>query len=148
LCEKLVMQSSPAFSSLGHCAVAITRRLLPDRSFVAAHRVNETCFTCQRLLTFPCLCVLIMQKTVRSAHAHLADFFAQLTAAWNATRALRPGHSGAKLKHTAFIELNEKAILATVYAPGPAAPTATCREKPRPGADTNSNTTSARPASN
>jgi hypothetical protein len=118
LCEKLAMQILPASFSLGHSVVAITRRLLHDRIFVAAHRMNETCFTRQRLLTFARLCVLIVQKTVRSAHAHLADFFAQLTdgaerhagaSAWTQARA--------KLKHTAFIELNEKAIIATVYAP-------------------------------
>jgi hypothetical protein len=81
--------------------------------------MNEKCFTRQRLLTFPRLGVLIVQKTVRSAHAHLADFFAQLTGDAGADHAGASAwtQARAKLKHTAFIELNEKALLANIYAP-------------------------------
>ena len=108
-------------SLLGHNVVASTRQLLQDRVFMAAHRRNENCFTRQRWFTFPRVCVLIVQKTVRSTHARLAEFFARLVeepdaptagptaSAWTQARA--------KLKHTAFIELNRQAILQPVSGP-------------------------------
>ncbi len=58
--------------------------------------------------------VLLLQKTVRSVQAHLHDFLAALggnlqvaPASWCEARL--------KLKHTAFVELNERAILDVAY---------------------------------
>jgi hypothetical protein len=103
---------------LAHKVVAITRQLVHDRVFVAAHRMDKNSFTRQRLLTFPRLCVLIVRKTVRSAHAGLTDFFARVSEglAERAPTASACTQARAKLKHTAFIELNRRAILDPLYA--------------------------------
>lgn len=103
---------------MGRNVVAIARRLIHDPSFMAAHRSSPSDFTRRRHFSFARVCLLAIQKTVRSTHAHLADFFARLTeergpgpssSAWTQARA--------KLKHTAFIELNRRSILEPVYAP-------------------------------
>jgi hypothetical protein len=113
---KLRMQSSQLSSDLGRIVVATTRQLIQNLIFVNTHRMNEKCFTRQRQLTFARLCVLIVQKTVRSLHAHLNDFFAQLASPTSSpTGSSAFTQARAKLKHSAFIELNEKAILANVY---------------------------------
>src|SRR4051812_24088986 len=110
------MQSLHVGSQLGRIVVAATRQLFQNQSFIFSHRMNEKNFTRQRQLTFARLCVLIVQKTVRSLHAHLSDFFAQLLGpAPRPVGASAFTQARAKLKHTAFIELNEKAVLANVY---------------------------------
>lgn len=116
------MQRLPLSSSLGHAVVAATRQLLDDEAFVHSHRMNEKSFTRRRQLTFSRLCVLIVQKTVRSLQAHLTDFFGWLeSGTGRPVSASAFSQARAKLKHTAFIELNERAILAQVYAPEQAA---------------------------
>jgi hypothetical protein len=110
------MQALHLGSTSGRIVVATTRQLIHNHTFINAHRMNERYFTRRRQLTFARVCVLIVQKTVRSLHAHLNDFFAQL--AGPASRPTGPSaftQARAKLKHTAFVELNEKAILANVY---------------------------------
>lgn len=116
------MQRLPLSSGLGRAVVASTRQLIQDQAFINAHRMNEKFFTRQRQLTFSRLCVLIVQKTVRSLQAHLIDFFGLLDP--GSTRPVGASafsQARAKLKHSAFIELNERAILANVYAPAQAA---------------------------
>lgn len=117
------MQRLHLSSDFGRIVVATTRQLILNHAFIQAHRMNEKCFSRQRQLTFARLCVLIVQKTVRSLHAHLTDFFGQLTEEIRDSVGVSAfTQARAKLKHTVFIELNQKAILANVYAPanGPA----------------------------
>lgn len=92
-----------------------TRELIHEESFCHHHRAGEKDFTRRRKLPFAQVMVMLLQKTVRSIQLHLHDFFAAL---------VEPGESPAvsswcearlKLKHTAFIELNERAILEVAY---------------------------------
>jgi len=94
------------------------RELLVDGSFASRHRAHEKAFTRQRSLTFVRVMLLVIQKTLRSVQLHLHDFFAALSgsgplrtvtaSAWTQARA--------KLRHTAFIELSQKAIVEPFYA--------------------------------
>jgi hypothetical protein len=96
--------------------VASTRKSFTDANFVRAHCAHDKAFTRKRKLPFSLIMLLLLQKTVRSIQLHLHDFFEQWTglpkvtaSAWTQARA--------KLRHTAFIELNERVILPHVYDP-------------------------------
>jgi len=98
------------------------RRRLVAPDFCARHRRRATDFTRQCVLTFPVLMLLLLQKSLKSLQAHLQEFLGQLAAGASA-----PGLSGgaltharAKLRASAFVELNET-VLATVYGPEHAA---------------------------
>jgi hypothetical protein len=97
------------------------RAQLIDPQFAARHRVRPEDFTRQRQLTFPVVMLFVLQKTVKSIQRHLHEFlnevmgeglFESVTAgAWT--------HARAKLKHTAFMELNEKVVLPMLCCPQP-----------------------------
>lgn len=59
--------------------------------------------------------VLLLQKTVRSIQQHLHDFFASLTSEMESANNSSWCEARLKLAHTAFIELNERAVLDVVY---------------------------------
>jgi len=85
-------------------------------SFIEQHRVRPEDFTRRRQLTFPVVMLFILQKTAKSIQRHLHEFLDAL-----AQRIAEPVTSGAwtharaKLKHTAFIELNRQNILPVIY---------------------------------
>src|SRR5438132_10163962 len=92
------------------------RAKLYDEQFIARHRVRPKDFTRQRQLTFPVVMLFVLQKTVKSIQRHLHEFLDELgggqlfepvtAGAWT--------HARAKLKHTAFIELNQQVVLPAV----------------------------------
>ena len=96
----------------------MTRQYFNDPRFQEKHRVRPEDFTRQRTLSFSRVVVLLLQKTVRSIQLHLHDFLRELGEQIGSVSASAWTQARAKLKHTAFIELNEKAILEQVYAPG------------------------------
>ncbi len=53
------------------------RQRLRDPSFVARHRRQPPDFTRRRTLTFPVVCLLLLQKTTKSVQRHLHDFLTQ-----------------------------------------------------------------------
>ena len=93
------------------------RDKLHDNQFVARHRMRPQDFTRDRQLTFPTVMIFVLQKTVKSIQRHLNELmntlcedglFEPVTAgAWT--------HARAKLKHTAFIELNAEVVLPAVH---------------------------------
>jgi hypothetical protein len=95
------------------------RAKLCDPIFIQRHRTRPEDFTRERQLTFPVVMLFILQKTAKSVQRHLHEFLDALlgesvdepvtASAWT--------HARAKLKHTAFIELNTQNILPTVYRP-------------------------------
>jgi hypothetical protein len=106
-----------AINALGTIVIEKARALLMDSGFVARHRAHEKAFTRKRSLTFDRVMLLVLQKTLKSTQLHLQEFFGMLTGSGLA-RAVTPSawtQSRAKLKHTAFIELNQVAILEPVY---------------------------------
>ena len=93
------------------------RAKLCDPIFIQRHRTRPEDFTRQRQLTFPVVMLFILQKTAKSIQRHLHEFLDALVGepvdqpitagAWT--------HARAKLKHSAFIELNTQDILPTLY---------------------------------
>jgi hypothetical protein len=97
--------------------VETLRARLRDADFLARHRVRPEDFTRQRELTFPVLMLFILQKTVKSLQRHLHEFLDDL-AAGQLFEPVTPGavtHARAKLKASAFIELNRDGVLPTIY---------------------------------
>jgi len=93
------------------------RRPLLDPVFWSRHRRRASDFTRECVLTFPVLMLLLLQKSLKSLQAHVQEFFWQLGQG-PAGLKLSGGaltHARAKLCASAFIELNESAVLATVY---------------------------------
>lgn len=98
-------------------AVQTTRQLISDQTFIQNQRTKPKAFMRERKLPFRHVAIVLLQKTVRSLQLHLHDFFDRLLgpqaelsitpSAWTLARA--------KFKHTAFIELNEEAILKVAY---------------------------------
>jgi hypothetical protein len=98
--------------------VETLRARLCDASFIARHRVRPEDFTRQRQLTFPLVMLFILQKTVKSIQRHLHEFLGELAAGqlFEPVTAGAWTHARAKLKHTAFIELNQAVVLPAAVA--------------------------------
>lgn len=95
------------------------RANLRDQDFLARHRVRPQDFTRQRQLTFPRLMLFLLQQTLKSIQRHLHEFLDEL-AQGESFEPLTSGavtHARAKLKESAFTELNRECVLATVYGP-------------------------------
>ena len=98
------------------------RRKFCDADFIASHRVRAQDFTRQRQLTFPVVMLFILQKTVKSIQRHLHEFLNEL-ARGELFEPLTAGaltKARAKLKHTAFVELNEATVVPWIYQGEPA----------------------------
>ena len=93
------------------------RQRLRAPAFLDRHRVAPQAFTRQRVLTFPIVMLLILQKTVKSLQLHLNEFLDQ----WNekgladAVSAGAFTRARAKLRAQAYVELNQEILLPTVY---------------------------------
>src|SRR5437762_6091344 len=95
------------------------RTKLRDNAFRARHRVRPQDFTRNRHLPFPLLMLFILQKTVKSLQRHLDEFLDDL-AEGAIFESVTPGavtHARAKLKDSAFIELNQQCVLPIIYGP-------------------------------
>jgi Transposase DDE domain len=93
------------------------RQSLIDPGFCSRHRRRASDFTRQCVLTFPVLMLLLLQKSLKSLQAHLHEFLWAL-ADGAAGPKLSGGaltHARAKLRASAFVELNASAVLASVY---------------------------------
>lgn len=93
------------------------RLKLRDPLFLARHRMRPQDFTRERQLTFPLLMLFILQQTVKSLHRHLSEFLNELSSGeiFEPVTAGAVTHARAKLKDSAFIELNRDCVLPTVY---------------------------------
>ena len=98
--------------------VETLRARLGDPSFIARHRVRPEDFTRQRQLSFPLVMLFVLQKTVKSIQRHLHEFLDELAGGqlFEPVTAGAWTHARAKLKHTAFIELNQAVVLPTAQA--------------------------------
>ena len=96
-------------------SLTATRQLLHQESFCHQHRIDEKAFTRKRSFTFVNSMLFLMQKTVRSIQSHIHSFF---EARGQSSPGLTPSawsQARSKLCHTAFIALNEQAIVKVVY---------------------------------
>jgi hypothetical protein len=96
------------------------RQVLGGASFCDRHKRRPQDFTRQRHFWFVRSMVFLLQKTVRSVQLHLHEFFDRLGEKWQPVTASAWSQARLKLRHTAFIELNHRAILEPVYAAGSA----------------------------
>ena len=97
--------------------VEALRRKLRDPLFLARHRVRPQDFTRERQLTFPLLMLFVLQQTVKSIQRHLQSLLNELAAGeiFEPVTAGAVTHARAKLKETAFTELNCDCVLPTFY---------------------------------
>jgi len=109
------MQTIPPVHPPSETTVQTIRELLHDQSFCHRHRACAKNFTRRRKLPFMNVAVLLLQKTVRSIQLHLHDFFEALAPGSATVKASSWCEARLKLRHTAFLELNERAILDVVY---------------------------------
>ena len=94
------------------------RNKLRDPQFLARHRVRPEDFTRERQLTFPLLMLFVLQQTIKSLQRHLDAFFNELAGGeiFEPVTAGAVTHARAKLKETAFVELNRDCVLPTFYS--------------------------------
>ncbi len=78
------------------------------------HRQSESDFIRNRILSFPVMILLLLQKGSRSLQLMLNEF---IQIKWPDMTVTHGAFSKArkKLKHTVFIELNQKAIVDVMY---------------------------------
>jgi len=111
-----IISKSPA-NALALTLVQKLRDLLLDPAFLDRNRLHEKAFTRNRLLPFTAVVLLVLQQTVKSIQNHLHEFLGQ----WNGPGSLdMPGtgaftRARAKLRHTAYVELNSQVLLPAVY---------------------------------
>ena len=93
------------------------RAKLRDAGFLARHRVRPEDFTRQRQLSFPVVVLFVLQKTVKSIQRHLHEFLDELAQGeiFEPVTSGAVTHARAKLKDSAFIELNRQCLLPVVY---------------------------------
>jgi hypothetical protein len=92
----------------------LSKALIEDDLFKRRHRSNQKDFTRLRVLSFGLVLVLVLRKSVKSLQLVVNEALNQL----NNEPVTASAYSQAryKLKHTAFIELNQKAVVETRYA--------------------------------
>lgn len=93
--------------------IDISRELLNDDEFKSRHRKESKFFTRNRVLTFSIVAMLILQKSMKSIQLILNEFTSFFDLAPVTSSAYTQARS--HLSHTAFIELNQKAIVNVVY---------------------------------
>jgi len=91
------------------------RALLVTESFCHQHRANPKAFTRKRHFTFMNSMLFLMQKTLRSIQLHVHSFFEALGQPAPGLTASAWSQARLKLRHTAFVALNQQGILKVVY---------------------------------
>jgi len=106
--------------SIEQTVIEASRQLIEDKPFQRRHCRSAANFTRHRLMTLENTVVFILQKTVRSIQLHLHAFFDTL-GLW--AQSITPSawcQARQKLQYTAFIELNQRAIVEQIYQPNSA----------------------------
>jgi Transposase DDE domain len=98
-----------------HQSLQRTRQRIAASSFCQQHRAHERAFLRQRHFTFVNSILFLLQKTVRSIQLHVHAFWEALGQAAPGLTASAWSQARLKLRHSAFIALNEEAILQVVY---------------------------------
>src|SRR5882672_3488065 len=84
-----------------------------DSGLCSRHRRREQDFSRERVLTFPVLVMLLLQKGLKSLQARLHKYVRQVAMGAEG-KTLSGGaltHARAKLKADVFVELNRQAVL-------------------------------------
>lgn len=110
-----ILQDAPTYLLT---LIEALRAKLHDPNFLARHRVRPEDFTRNRQLTFPVMMLFILQKTVKSIQRHLHEFLDDLAGGilFETVTSGAVSHARAKLKESAFIELNRDCVLPAAYS--------------------------------
>jgi hypothetical protein len=114
------MQEHHNGHAFGEQIIQTIRRVLGSTNFCDRHKRRPQDFTRARHFCFMRTAVFLLQKTVRSVQLHLHEFFDRLGESLEPVTASAWSQARLKLRHGAFIELNQQAILEPVYAVGSA----------------------------
>jgi hypothetical protein len=115
------MQSHVAIPNYIISCIEQLRQKIADPNFLERHRQKPTDFTRRRKLPFDTVVLLVLQKTTQSIQRHLDAFFCQaiwvlhLDLSWVTAGAWTQAR--AKLKASAFDELNYQVVVPTIYGP-------------------------------
>src|SRR2546421_8276731 len=112
------MEHEPILKNRVIAVLKASRQLLYDPAFVGLARRRPKDFTRQCKLTFVITMLLILRKSLKSLQLRLHEFMADWTQAGQQPFSATAGaltHARAKLLPSAFIELNQKAVLSQVY---------------------------------
>jgi len=93
-----------------------SQELINSETLSVRHRVSEKCFTRTRKLFFSLLIILIIRKSVKSMQLILNELSIERDTGPVTAAAFTKAR--AKLKHTAFIELNREAVVGVCYGDG------------------------------
>jgi len=91
------------------------KSLLDDDSFKAGHRCKSNYFIRNRILTFCVLILLMLRKSMKSVQMVLNEFFDEIGTDLITVSAGAFTRARSRMIHTAFIELNQKAVVETTY---------------------------------
>jgi hypothetical protein len=92
--------------------------MLDDESFIIHSKHAPADFTRSRVLTFRTVAVLLMAKGSRSLQLALNEFIPKLGTSASTVSKVAYSKARRKLKHTAFITLNQEAVVRTMYEDG------------------------------
>lgn len=111
------MRNNSALEERALLTIELMRRYIIDPSFWSRHRRRAEDFIREHVLTFPVLMLLLMQKSLKSLQNHLHEFLQQLFKGNDVPRVSGGAvtHARAKLRSSAFVELNTNVILKSVY---------------------------------
>ena len=88
--------------------------MVEDREFRNRHKTKKSAFTRSRKLTFSLLLALILQKSLKSSQLLLNEMVLKLKKEDTVTNSAYT-QARANLNYTAFIELNQKAVVDVAY---------------------------------
>lgn len=91
---------------------------MDDESFIARYRRTSQDFTRNRILTFRTLAVLLMAKGNKSLQLALNEYIPKLKRTEHTVSNAAYSKARSKLSHGAFIELNQAAVVRTMYEDG------------------------------
>jgi hypothetical protein len=94
-------------------AIETSRTLIQNEAFKRRHCWTEEAFTRIRSLTFGVVLVMVLRKSVKSLQNVVNEVMSWLGV--DTVTASAYSQARYKLKHTAFIELNRKAVVETMY---------------------------------
>jgi hypothetical protein len=97
-------------------AILLIKKLLRSSWFQSGNKISNDCFTRKRKLPFPLVCILILQKSVKSMQLVLNEVFMKLGLVLETASSSAFTQARHKLLHTAYIELNKRAIVDIVYS--------------------------------
>lgn len=89
-----------------------------DEAFVARFKRSTQDFTRSRILSFRAIAVLLMAKGMKSLQLSLNEIVPKLGHIHRTVSKAAYSKARAKLRHTAFIELNRQAVIQTMYEDG------------------------------